>query len=126
LVKSERALFILRAAMRLLFIDFETRSECDLPKRGQSPYSNDKTTDVLCMAWSFDGATTGLWLPGQDLDAEVVEHIKAGGEIHAHNAAFEYPSGTTCVLSGWDGRRSASPSGTAQPLWPQVMGSPAP
>jgi len=75
--------------MRLLFIDFETRSECDLPKRGQSPYSNDKTTDVLCMAWSFDGATTGLWLPGQDLDAEVVEHIKAGGEIHAHNAAFE-------------------------------------
>lgn len=48
-------------------IDFETYSEADLKQVGLDAYSKHPTTEVLCMAYSIDGADTQLWVPGRDM-----------------------------------------------------------
>jgi DNA polymerase len=72
--------------MKTLWIDFETRSRCDLRARGVYNYSRDASTDVLCMSWAFDDEDVQTWLPGQPFPAQVRDHT---GQIRAHNAAFE-------------------------------------
>jgi len=70
----------------ILWIDFETRSRCDLRARGVYNYAQHGTTEVLCMSYAFDDEEVRTWLPGQPLPADVVSHR---GQIRAHNAAFE-------------------------------------
>ena len=65
------------------FLDFETRSRCDLPGRGVYNYARDASTEVLCMAYAFDDEDVRTWLPGQPFPDI------AGHQIMAHNAAFE-------------------------------------
>jgi len=72
--------------MTLLWIDFETRSRCDLPSRGVYNYAQDISTEVLCMSYSFDDDEVVTWVPGQPFPQRVAEHT---GQIRAHNAAFE-------------------------------------
>ncbi len=68
----------------LVFIDFETRSDVDLKKRGLLPYALGKYTEVLCLCW----------VRGDD---EVVQSttdfsrcpFKHDDIIVAHNAHFE-------------------------------------
>ena len=70
----------------ILFIDFETRSHCDLKKHGVYNYAQDSTTDVLCMSYAFDDEDVQTWLPTQPFPKRVRNHT---GLIYAHNAAFE-------------------------------------
>jgi len=70
----------------ILWIDFETRSEVDLPARGVYNYAQDLSTDVLCMSYAFDDEDVVTWLPGQPFPERVRQHT---GQIRAHNAAFE-------------------------------------
>jgi DNA polymerase len=70
----------------MLWIDFETRSECDLPKHGVYNYAQDPTTDVLCMSYAFGDDEVQTWLPDQPFPQEVKDYK---GVIYAHNAAFE-------------------------------------
>jgi DNA polymerase len=72
--------------MKTLWIDFETRSRCDLKAHGVYNYARDASTDVLCMSWAFDDGEVQTWLPGQPFPDEVRDHT---GQIRAHNAAFE-------------------------------------
>ena len=72
--------------MTILWIDFETRSRCDLRSRGVYNYAQDASTDVLCMSYAFDDEDVRTWLPGQPFPPEVAAH---DGQIRAHNAAFE-------------------------------------
>jgi len=72
--------------MTVLWIDFETRSRCDLKAKGVYNYAQDASTDVLCMSYAFDDGEVVTWLPGQPFPREVAEHT---GLIYAHNAAFE-------------------------------------
>lgn len=82
--------------MSVLSIDFETRSTVDLKKCGVYVYAEDPSTEILCMAYSFDGEEPGL-LTDLDLDSpaddeakrRIYQHISAGGEIRAWNAMFE-------------------------------------
>jgi DNA polymerase len=69
-----------------LWLDFETRSNCDLAARGAYNYAQDGSTDVLCMAWAFDDEDVQLWTPDQPFPEAVSKHT---GQIRAHNAAFE-------------------------------------
>ena len=70
----------------MLWLDFETRSRCDLPKHGVYNYAQDPSTEVLCMSYAFDDEDVQTWLPGQPFP----EKVKAyDGQIYAHNAAFE-------------------------------------
>lgn len=70
----------------ILYIDFETRSHCDLKRHGVYNYAQDATTDVLCMSYAFDDEDVQTWLPFQPFPERVRNHT---GLIYAHNAAFE-------------------------------------
>ena len=70
----------------MLWVDFETRSHCDLKKHGVYNYAQDITTDVLCMSYAFDDEEVVTWLPTQPFPQRVRNHK---GLIYAHNAAFE-------------------------------------
>ena len=67
----------------MIWIDFETRSRCDLKAKGVYNYAQDASTDVLCMSYAFDDEDVQTWLPGQDLP-DFTGHM-----IYSHNAAFE-------------------------------------
>jgi len=70
----------------ILWIDFETRSRCDLRSKGVYNYAMDAGTDVLCMSYAFDDDDVRTWLPSQPFPDAVRNHT---GQIRAHNAAFE-------------------------------------
>ncbi len=72
--------------MSILWVDFETRSRCDLPARGVYNYAQDGSTEVLCMSYAFDDDEVVTWQPGQPFPESVRQHT---GQIRAHNAAFE-------------------------------------
>jgi DNA polymerase bacteriophage-type len=72
--------------MSILWLDFETRSRCDLPAKGVYNYAQDASTDVLCMSYAFDDDAVRTWTPDQPFPADVRHHT---GQIRAHNAAFE-------------------------------------
>ena len=72
--------------MTILWLDFETRSKCDLSSKGVYNYAQDGTTDVLCMSYAFDDDDVVTWTSDQPFP-DAVRHHK--GRIYAHNAAFE-------------------------------------
>jgi DNA polymerase len=79
--------------MTSLHIDFETRSRVDLKKAGLDVYSRDASTDVLCMARALGTETVAVW-PQDCLEivhpnCDVMHHVRSGGTVVAHNAAFE-------------------------------------
>ena len=67
----------------MIWVDFETRSRCDLKAKGVYNYAQDSTTDVLMMSYAYDDGEVVTWLPGQPLP-DFTGHM-----IYAHNAAFE-------------------------------------
>ena len=69
-----------------LWVDFETRSACDLTVAGVYNYAQDASTDVLCMSYAFDDDEVVTWTPEQPFPEAVRNHT---GLIYAHNAAFE-------------------------------------
>ena len=69
-----------------LWVDFETRSACDLKAAGVYNYAQDASTEVLCMSWAFDDDEVQTWLPTDPFPERVRNHK---GLIYAHNAAFE-------------------------------------
>ena len=73
----------------MLWLDFETRSECDLPARGAYNYAQDPSTKVLCMAWALDDGEVEIWAPGQKFPKAVADAVQNLDTIMAHNAAFE-------------------------------------
>ena len=72
--------------MTICWIDFETKSRCDLRARGVYNYCMDRSTSVLCMSYAFDDEEVVTWTPDQPFPRRVAEHT---GQIRAHNAAFE-------------------------------------
>ena len=80
----------------MLYIDFETRSRCDLKSRGVYNYAQDASTEVLCMSYAFDDDDVKTWLPFvHDEHSHVkkmpfpIQVANYTGQIYAHNAAFE-------------------------------------
>ena len=70
----------------ILWLDFETRSRCDLTSAGVYNYAQDGSTGMLCVSYAFDDEDVTSWLPGQPFPDRVAQHR---GQIRAHNAAFE-------------------------------------
>ena len=70
----------------MLWLDFETRSRCDLKAAGVYNYAQDASTEVLCMSYAFGDDEVVTWTPDQSFPKHVAEYT---GPIYAHNAAFE-------------------------------------
>ena len=70
----------------ILWLDFESRSRCDLPSRGVYNYAQHASTDVLCMSYAFDDGDVITWTPNMPFPKEV-RNFK--GQIRSHNATFE-------------------------------------
>jgi DNA polymerase len=70
----------------ILWVDFETRSRCNLLTKGTYNYAQDLSTDVLCMSYAFDDEDVVTWLPSQPFPENVKNFT---GQIRTHNAAFE-------------------------------------
>lgn len=51
-------------------------------------YAEHPETGVWCFSWSVPGAQ-GDWEPGDEDPIALLAHIEEGGEVVAHNAAFE-------------------------------------
>jgi len=58
-----------------LWIDFESRSMCNLKQVGLDVYAQHPSTEVLMLAWAFDDEEVQLWEPQLD---PMPERLKAG------------------------------------------------
>lgn len=74
----------------ICYLDLETRSAANLPKTGAYRYFEDPTADVLCAAYAFGDGEVQTWVRGDPAPEAFNEHVRAGGIVSAHNAAFEY------------------------------------
>lgn len=83
--------------------DFETKSDVDLKKRGLAAYVESKHTDILCMAFAFGDEEPELWIPGMPFPMDLEIHLSEDGELHAHNAPFEFAIWNSIGLQkyGW-------------------------
>lgn len=68
-----------------ILLDFESRSRCDLTRRGGRNYWEHPSTEALCCVWhDTDNDTTDVWLPGDappwwaDTDVPVAAHNMTG------------------------------------------------
>jgi len=90
----------------ILHIDFETYSACELKDRGLHNYATDPTTGVHCMAFAFDDEAISC-VDADEMNVgtlwRIDEHVKAGGLVYAHNAAFELAiwNGVCVPRYGW-------------------------
>jgi len=92
-----------------LTIDFETRSCINLKDCGEWVYSEDHTTDIMCLAMKADDAPGVIWinpalraklpdghgLPIVELDV-VADLVNKSDEIECHNASFERAMWRNC------------------------------
>ncbi|MDE2473106.1 MAG: hypothetical protein KGL35_31470 [Bradyrhizobium sp.] len=90
--------------MTTCHLDIESYSECDLGECGAYRYAEDPSTEILCIGFAFDDQDVRQWRPGEPLPSDLVAHVESGGEIRAHNAAFE-----RTVLNGVAGRKIGFP-----------------
>lgn len=87
-----------------LTIDFETRSACDIKKHGAWVYSEHPSTEVLCMAYKFEGDDVGIVTPEHFGFPTIPGYVlKTATEIEAHNMSFEYAIWTNIMVKrhGW-------------------------
>ena len=82
--------------IKLLIVDWETRSRVDLLTAGGDTYCQDPSTEILCGAFCFvDPADEREWLwfskdaLPDDLRDVISQHLKDGGLVAAHNARFD-------------------------------------
>jgi len=80
----------------MIYGDFETRSACDI-KYGAVRYAEDRTTQALCLCWTYDDEDEvhlwhrdHPWTQKCERPDELLRRIKAGELFEAHNAKFEY------------------------------------
>jgi len=83
----------------MITLDFETRSRADLIRWGQRRYALDVSTQALCLAWAYDEEEkVHLWHRDHPwiknnfnaATKELIERIRAGEMVEAHNAGFEF------------------------------------
>jgi len=74
----------------VVHLDFETRSATDLKKSGVFRYAEDPSTWPWGFSYWFEhDPNVYQWRPGYPDPALLLEHVRNGGRIVIHNAAFE-------------------------------------
>jgi DNA polymerase len=73
----------------ILWLDYETKSECDLPAKGSYNYAQHPSTKMICAAYAFDDEDVQLWWAHEPVPLRLAEYFKSGGLIYCHNAGFD-------------------------------------
>ncbi len=89
--------------MTVAIIDFESKSNCDLKAAGAYVYSEDPTTDVICMSYKIGDAATKTWIKGDPPPTDLFEAIEEGCWVVAHNNLFDKSFWVNVMVSryGW-------------------------
>ena len=75
--------------MSVLWLDYETKSKCDLPSKGSYNYSQHPSTQMICAAYAFDDEDVQLWWSHEPVPTRLADYFKYGGQIRCHNAGFD-------------------------------------
>lgn len=71
-------------------IDFEGGAPGDLKKQGLHRWLEHPANQCWCMSWRLGSfGPVNRWHPGDPDPAALLEHVRSGGIVVAHNAAFE-------------------------------------
>lgn len=75
----------------MLFLDLETRSQCDLKTKGLLNYAQHPSTSIICMSYAFNDGEVKTWFSEDgDFPYDVRHYLEnTDSPIVAHNAAFE-------------------------------------
>jgi DNA polymerase len=73
----------------ILWLDYESRSCCDLIKHGAHNYCKHPTTKMICAAYAFDDEDVQLWWAHEPVPARIKEYFISGGQIRCHNEEFD-------------------------------------
>ena len=75
----------------ILWLDYESKSEANLPAVGAYNYARHPSTQILCMAYAFDDEEPQLWWPssGEPFPPRVAAHFASSKQIRAHNESFD-------------------------------------
>jgi DNA polymerase len=73
----------------VLWLDYETKSECDLPTKGSYNYACHASTKMLCAAYAFDDEDVQLWWADQPAPPRLAQYFASSGQIRCHNASFD-------------------------------------
>lgn len=90
-----------------VYIDFETRSYCNLKKAGAYVYAEDKSTEIMCLSYAINDGPMRLWhnqlgsFQCDDDPLDLFEAIDRGALVHAHNAGFERQIWKSCSPYSW-------------------------
>lgn len=93
--------------MKKIFLDFETRSHCDIKKSGGFKYASDHTTEILCACWKVEGEKeVRFWSPflvATDKITSIFDLLATGEYIiEAHNAHFEWSMWNYCAVKKYN------------------------
>lgn len=67
------------------------RNKSGLAAVGTPVYAEHPSTEVLCLAYDLrDGGGVRLWVPGGPDPTDLIEHVRAGRPVEAHNFTFEF------------------------------------
>jgi DNA polymerase len=72
-----------------LHLDFETRGSVELRDVGLDNYARHPDTGVWCLGYAFGDEDPGIVSADLQGMERIVEHIRSGGLVVAHNAHFE-------------------------------------
>ena len=73
----------------ILWLDYESQSECDLIVNGSFNYAPHITTKMLCAAYAFNDEDAQLWWAHEPAPQRLVDYFKTGGQIRCHNEEFD-------------------------------------
>ena len=75
--------------MTTLWLDYETKSECNLISQGAYNYARHSTTKMLCAAYAFDDEAVQLWWADEPVPQRIADYFASGGQIRCHNSGFD-------------------------------------
>lgn len=94
--------------MNRLWLDFETRSTCDLEVHGIDRYAKDETTSVLMLGYAFDDCAALLWEPRlgpmpSDLEEALEDPfvVKTAFNVGFERTIFKYVLGRDIPIPEW-------------------------
>lgn len=73
--------------MNVLWLDFETYSECDIKERGGMNYAMHPSTQMICAGMAFDDEEPQIITPANEV---VFPDNFSDLKVYAHNATFDF------------------------------------